>query len=212
MGVTMSGPQTSQSGFSLIETLVAVFIVALLSAGAGIMLMQTVQAGKQVSAKSETLSEMQIANALMRDDIGSITRRATMSPDAFERPQVFVGNTSDVETEILIFSRHGWGSAPGGELRSDLQRVSYRLEEGQLIRKAWLRPDPDQQTIVVERVILGGVSDLQVRYSKNGFWESEWRPQIEGESEILLPDAIEITCEFQTGDVLRQVFSTGLRS
>lgn len=208
----MKNGNSSQAGFSLIETLVAVFVVALLSAGAGIMLTQTVQAGKQVSAKSDILSEMQIANALLRDDIGSVTRRASVSAEAFELPQVFVGNSADAEDEILVFSRHGWSSAPSGEMRSDLQRISYRLEDGKLIRKAWLRPDADRQTPTVERVIFDGITDLQIRYAKDGFWDREWRPRIEEEQQVMLPDAIEVICEFQSGDVLRQVFATGARS
>ena len=204
--------RSSEAGFSLIETLVAVFIVAIISAGVGIMLTQTVQAGKQVSERSAELSETQIANALMRDDFSSITRRASMSPDAFAQLGVFTGNSVNSVSEILVFSRNAWGQMPGGEPRSDLQRVTYRFEDNSLIRKAWHRPDPDAKTQFTERVLLSGISDLSIRYGKDGFWEDEWRLRTSDEGEVVLPDAIEIVSRFQEGDELRQVFGTGDRS
>ena len=208
----MNAQPSSDSGFSLVETLVAVFIVALISAGAAVMLTQTVQAGKQVSERAGELSEIQIANALMRDDFSSITRRASMSPDAFAQLDVFTGNSANSNSEILIFSRNAWGQMPGGAPRSDLQRVTYRFENGDLIRKAWMRPDPDRQTQFTERVLLSGITDLSVRYAKDGFWEEEWRLRTSDQDEVLLPDAVEIIGKFRDGDELRQVFATGGRS
>ena len=201
-----------EAGFSLIETVVAVFIVALISAGAGAMLLQTVQAGKQVSANSDALVELQIANALMRDDFAAITQRATSSADPFENPQVFIGQSADRDADFLVFARNGWSIAPSDTTRSDLQRVAYRFENGQLIRKAWLRPDPDRETPLVERVLLSGISDFRISYGKSGFWESEWQSRLVEEDIPLLPDALEIICEFENGDTLRQVFMTGTRS
>lgn len=201
--------KSSEEGFSLVETLVAVFVVALISAGASVMLGQTVQAGNQVSNRSDQLVELQIASTLMRDDFASITRRATISPDRFEQPAVFVGNSSRTNSDIIILSRNAWGQSPRGEPRSDLQRVSYRFENGNLIRKAWLRPDPDRQTPHIERIMLSDITDLTVRYAKNGFWNEEWQVRISSEEDILLPDAIEIVSEFQNGDEIRQLFGTG---
>ena len=204
--------RSNEQGFSLIETVVAVFIVALISAGAGVMLTQTVQAGKQVSASSAALVELQIANAMMRDDFAGITQRATASEDPFDVPQIFIGLSADRDADFLVFARHGWSLSPSGEMRSDLQRVAYRFEEGQLIRKAWLRPDPDRETPVVERVLLSEISDFRVSYRKSGFWESEWQSRFSEQDEPVLPDALEIICEFENGDTLRQVFMTGVRS
>ena len=204
--------RSSEAGFSLVETLVVVFIVAIISAGAGVMLTQTVQAGKQVSERSAELSEIQIANALIRDDFSSITRRASMSPDAFAQLEVFTGNSVNSDSEILVFSRNAWGQMPGGEPRSDLQRVTYRFEDNSLIRKAWHRPDPDTKTQFTERVLLSGISDLRISFGQDGFWEDEWRLRASDDDEVLLPDAIEIVSTFQEGDELRQVFGTGERS
>ncbi len=208
----MMSSREHQAGFSLIETIVAVFIVALISAGAGVMLTQTVQAGKQVSERGDTLTELQIANAMLRDDFASIAIRRTNSPDPFDLPQVFEGVSADADASFMTFARNGWGLAPSGEMRSDLQRVAYRFEEGQLIRSAWLRPDPDRETPIIERVLLSGLTDFQISYGKNGFWESEWRPRVDGADQVVLPDAFEIICEFENGDRLRQVFLSGVRS
>ena len=208
----MNTRASSSDGFTLIETLVVLMIVAMLSVGAGTMLTQTIQAGKQVEARSDALADMQIANALLRDDLASLTQRASTSPDPFERPSVFKTNTVDSDEAFLVFTRHGWSKPPSGEARSDLQRVAYSFEDGELIRKAWLRPDPDRETEIIERVLLSGVQDLRISYSHSGVWLPEWRQQVTDDDRVRLPEAIEIICEFSEGDEFRQVFVTGARS
>ena len=93
-----------------------------------------------------------------------------------------------------------------------MQRVAYQYLDGRLVRKAWLRPDPDRETPIVERTILGGIRNLTVGYAKEGVWIEEWRLQITGENQTLLPDAIRLEAELETGETLRFVFLTGVRS
>jgi len=207
----MMHPCESEAGFSLIETLMALFIVAMLAAGGGALLMQTLQAGKQVSAQTESLTDLQIAHAVLRDDFGALTTRASSAPGAFEPAQFFIGRRAVQGEPVMEFVRGAWSDPAGQSVRSDLQRVEYRLEDARLIRKAWLRPDPSGQTPTTERVIARDFVSADVRYHQAGDWFEEWNSSLQNRTSEA-PGAVEVTLRFQNGDELRQLFLTGARS
>ncbi len=207
---------SSEAGFSLIETLMALFIIGMLSVGGGALLMQTLQAGKQTAAHAEMITDMQVSHALMRDDIASLVRRKSRSSDGFGAPQGFVGHGGLEGDVVFSFVRGGWVQPKGSDLaRSDLQRLEYRVERGRLIRKAWLRPDPVTDTPFTERVMAQGFDSIEIRYAVQDVWLEAWGADAlsgEVQESQFAPDAIEIVLHYPGGTAFRQVFLTGARS
>lgn len=195
----------SASGFTLVETLVALAVTAMLATSATLLMLQTLQASEAVDARMASARELIATNALMRADFSLITRRASRGADETSLPAGFTGGMARGDGEVVRFVRAGWSDPAGLDERSDLQLVSYRLEKGALIRTAWLRPDPVADTPRVERVMAEGILDLSIRYRKAGKWEAVWPGTAEGTH----PDFVELVLTFGADDQLTLAYSVG---
>ena len=165
----MRATAVSDSGFSLVETLVALFVVALLATSGGALLITSVQAGDAVKRSADEVRGLDVMHALLRDDFSAMTRRGSLSPREIGTPQ---GPAGSVSYEVaLSFVRNGWARLePESELRSDLQRVEYLLQDGLLIRRAYAAPDPTDRTPTFERVLASDVRALRLRWYLAGTW------------------------------------------
>lgn len=201
--------KTSMDGFSLIETLVALFVIAMISTAAGSMLLDTLRASSRVDASAEAVRRLEVANGLIRADLGAMTRRASTGPDSYLPAVGPTGNDGSRDGLVLAFVRGGWSDFANDEvLRSDLMRVEYHREEGTLIRRAYAAPDPATRTVLVERVLFEDFEDLFIQYHAAGGWSNEWVTPADREAP-LLPDLIEITVTFEDGHILSQKMLAG---
>ncbi|KCZ94302.1 type II secretion system minor pseudopilin GspJ [Hyphomonas johnsonii] len=194
-----------ESGFTLIETLVALGVTATLATSGTVMMLQTLQASRAVDTRMDEVRTLEAANGLFRADLGEVTRRASAPPDDLSPPVGFLGKTGEDAGDIISFVRTGWRDSRKDSDRSDLQRVAYRFEDGNLIRTAWLRPNPAPATPVVERVLLSGIDSLTVHYRSAGRWYDEWPATPEGDH----PDLVEFEIRFAEQDVLRLAYMVG---
>jgi general secretion pathway protein J len=181
----------SQSGFTLAETLVALFVLAIVSAAGTGLLMGASSSSKQLRDKETEIRTLDMAQAFLRNDIAALSMRATVPETGFGAPGNLFGNASDQRGPILAFVRSGWVNPQNREDRSTLQHVEYRLENNTLIRTATVRPDAVTGTPRVERVLLEGVSRIDVRFLRGGEWSREWQGDA-GQGLHILPDLIEL--------------------
>ncbi len=195
-------------GFTLLETLIALFVISILSAAGAALLFTTLQGGKQVEAHTDVLRQMEITHALMRDDIAAMTERRAVPPNGYEEAQSLIGEPGGSEGLLMRFTRSGWSNPDAFEARSDLQRIEYRLENGNLVRTVWLRPDATGSTPRTERVLATGLERVDLKYAKNGEWSDVWR-QSELVSGRKLPDVIEISWTYTDQDRLLMLFPAG---
>ena len=188
----------STAGFTLVETLVALAVTATLATAGTLMMMQTLQASRTVDARMDEVRSLGSAFGLMRADFNEVTRRPSAAPDAYLPAIGFEGLKSDKTGELVSFVRAGWTDPVIGSERSDLQRVAYAYEDGNLIRKAWLRPDPVRNTPTVERVLIEDIETLEIQYRRKGVWFDAWPATNSGD----YPDLIRFTVTFADSDVL----------
>ncbi len=193
------------SGFTLVETLVALGVTAMLATAGTLMMLQTLQASRAIDARMTDIRALEAANGLLRADFSEMTQRPSTAPDDFNPAVGFSGRRGIETGDLISFVRSGWSDPRVGGDRSDLQRVAYRLEDGQLIRKAWLRPDPVRNTPVVERALLAGVSDLTIRYRQQGVWFDEWPADAKGRH----PDLVQLDLKFADTDQLTLQYMVG---
>lgn len=196
---------SASAGFTLVETLVALAVTAMLATSGTMLMLQTLQGSEVVDARMGSARELIAMNGLMRADFGLVTKRASRAAEGLSSPQGFTGGTPQGNGELIRFVRAGWSDPSQIGARSDLQLVSYRFEDGALIRTAWLRPDPVADTPSVDRVMLDGIEDLDIRYRKSGQWEPVWPGTVDGTH----PDFVELTVTFGDGDQLTLAYSVG---
>lgn len=205
----MTRHRKSEQGITLVETLMALLIIALLSTAGGVMLIQSLRSSQSIEERAKGARELQTALSYIRDDFSSFVPRSVRSEGSAEVPSLFEGHPVRFDGRIATFVRNGW-SNPGDALRGDLQRVEYRFEDNKLIRRSWSSPDAAPGSRVSDQVLLADLDSLSVRYGREQIWRSEWIVPASG-ADATLPDKIEFIIRFSTDDTLTARFRMGLR-
>ncbi len=166
------------SGFTLLEVLIAVAIFALISAMAYGALNQSLRTRDRVEAERQYWNALALVFLRLEDDIGQARARGVRDNGGATLPP-FVGQPTDsraVGAPNMELTRAG---VPvfGEGVRSDLQRVGYRLADGVLMRLAWAELDRAPQSQAQEAPLLTDVEELRLRFfSAAGRWEERWPP------------------------------------
>lgn len=196
----------TRRGFTLIEMLVAMFLLAILGSAGFQMLFQITATRDRIEQQSVRLSELQRTFYWLAEDVTQIVRRPVRSAiDSMLLPMQF-----NLEGENLFeLTRAGWANpaADVSPVRSNLQRVAYTLDDDKLIRQYWYHLDPIDEIPTRRRQMLTGVESLTFRFlDSSGEWKESWPPSDTDidEEELPLPLAIEFKFELDDyGDVSR---------
>ncbi len=201
----------SQAGFSLAETLVALFILALVSSAGASLLIGATGAGKQVREREAEARQLDIAQRLIRQDIAALSQRAIQPADGFSPAGNLFGEAPRGEEPFLTFVRDGWINPGNLEARSSLQSVAYSLREGNLVREVTLRPDATRGTPIISRVLLEDISAIELGFFRGTDRSEFWRGDVL-QNRSILPDIIELGITFEDDTTLRLAAITGGRS
>lgn len=206
----MTSPKSHQSGFTLVETMIALFILGLVSAAGTTLLLGATSASKQIRQRDAAAHEIDLAQAFIRGDIAAMSQRAILPNDGFSMPGNLFGESAPSEDPVLAFVRSGWINPGNVETRSDLQAVEYRLENGNLQREVYVRPDSVNSTPVSQRTLMTDIDRIDMRFQRGGDWSPEWIGDT-GQPLNILPDLIEMTIGFEDGQELTIAALTGAR-
>lgn len=195
---TMAG---NRNGFTLVEMMVALFIFSMLSVAGVIMLRTAVDSDEITAENLGQMAEMQRFVSLMEADLSQALPRASRDKRG-DRVAAFASETGGPDAAFLKFTRGGQSNI-NGEARSNLERVEYRLGDGNLER--WRYRMTDGGSIDQPAVLISNIESLEVRFrDKRGLWSSRW----EAERLADLPRAVEIEFE-QAGRRYRHLFLVG---
>jgi general secretion pathway protein J len=131
------------------------------------------------------------------------------------------GDTTDAPTlgsevnPLVVLTRGNWTN-PAGLQRSELQRVSYFVTAGELIRLHLPVLDATTTDVPVRRELLSGVKALSFRFMDQGRnWQQSWPPAVLGVTGTQPPTlrnrpvAVEITVQLKDYDTLVRVVEVG---
>ena len=192
----------TESGFTLAELLVSLFIFGLLSAAGVGLLSFSVRAQESADARLSDLADFRRAGALLAGDLAQAAPRMPRDQAGTARP-AFHGVGGEQGGLALAFVRRGWENLDDTP-RASLQRVEYSLVEGRLQRRVYPRLDgaaPLPATTVVDKV-----RRIRLRYrDREGAWRERWDPAKATE----LPRAVELVMDAEGSGTTRQLFLTG---
>lgn len=187
-----------QRGFSLVEMLVALMIMAIVSVLAwaafdGVLAMET-------RSKEQFLAEnrVQLAMGVLRNDLLHLRQRPARDPIGGQ-VAAYLAPWRDFS---LVFTRGGAAShrAPGGSL----QRIGYRVEEGRLIRSQWRVVDEGALTERDDQVLATGIDSLAVaQLDSRGDFTPVWPPVNERLPLTAVPPLVRVSLLTLAGDEQR---------
>ncbi len=179
------GRPASIAGFTLMELLVALAIFAIMSMMAYGGLSSMLNAREQTGEAADRLTQLQKGFMRLQQDIEQIVARGVRDKFGDSLPVLTGG-----QLPLLELTRGG-RSNPAGLSRSALQRVSYRLEDGRLLRISWPVLDRVQETSPYESLLMEGITDMELRFLDEE-WVGSWPPPGEAGKVPLLPRAVEV--------------------
>ena len=189
-----------ESGFTLIELVVAIAVFAIMSTIAYAGLNSMINQQTQMQSRMDKLKSLQLTLKFLERDIQQLANRPIRDQFGDAQPAM----TGDGES-IMSFTYSGWRN-PAGLSRSAMQRVSYEFTDEQLVRHTWPRLDGATLESVQTSTLLEDVEELELRFLNNlDDWEERWPPLNATAQTASLPRAVSIEFVVQPWGTIKRI-------
>ena len=173
--------RSQQSGFTLVEVLVALSITAFVSVIAYTSLSSVISGVEAMRESTRRTYELNRAMMILSRDFSEFIARPIR--DEFDDVEYPIEG-GPAARFMLSLTRAGWHN-PNRHPRSNLQRVNYRLEDDGLWRDAYTildrAGDSEPQTVLLlegveylELAFLGALSDIEQSRSSDDLDTDDW--------------------------------------
>lgn len=197
----------ANSGFTLIEILVAMAIFSLIGLASAGVVSSVIDSNEQSKQRVEQLEVLQRAMLIMeRDILQALPRPTRVNGELTETVMALGDGTLSSEADGMGFIRGGWHNPQLILPRSKLQSVGYRLQDNQLVR---LYSNFVDNVIGFEpktKILLTDIEDFQVSaliQNENIDEPEAWQDEYASGT---LPLAISITLQSATFGTIRREF------
>jgi len=182
---------------TLLELLIALAVFALMSVMAYGGLSTVLTTAEVTRSRAADLTRLQQTLLRLGSDTAQWLDRASRDPYGDSQPPLDAPGSGS-----FSLTRSGW-SNPLQRPRSTLQRVGYRLDDGQLLREGWRVLDRAQDSEPYTATLLEGVEAMRYRIlDDRRNWHDSW--PLAAEESPLRPIALELTLELERwGTVVR---------
>ena len=193
-------------GFMLIEVLVALAVFGVMTVLAYQALGQSLSNAEMLTERLDRIQAIQRTMSLLGRDLTQAAPRPVrdLLGDGF-LPSM---RTSLNEEFALELTRGGWPN-PAGLPRGTLQRVAWRIEDGELLRYHWTVLDPTLSDEPVITQLIDDVDSILFRYrSHSGEWTELWPPS-ESQGAVaarIRPQVVEVVLTLPDEGEIRRFF------
>ncbi len=172
VSLTVGRPRL-QSGFTLMEVLIAVTITAIIGLGVWQVLSGVIASRDRVDNAAGEFDGLHRAFLLLERDITQAVSRPVRNIYGDFDPAL----SSRADQFDLMLTRQGWRN-PLGSRRSELQRVAYEFTGDELRRRYWLMVDQGQEDTSRDQLLLTNLKQFEVQYlDDDNNWVDDWPTQ-----------------------------------
>jgi len=208
----------SSSGFTLVEVLIALAITAFVSTIAYTSLATVLSGVESTRQVSDRTYEINRAWMIISRDLRQFVSRPIRDEFGESEPAMAGGLAARF---ALSFTRSGWHN-PNEHLRSNLQRVNYRVEDEALWRDSYpvldRAGDTEAQSVklldgveILELAFLGSLDDVPGQEDSagldTGYWAENWVLDTSTPGASLPPPvAVEISLQLADWGEMRRMY------
>jgi len=194
-----------QKGFTLFELLVAIVIFAVVSAVSYGTLIRIIDQDAHLEQERRYWQQLALVLTRIEDDLAFASPRRIRDVSGFP-VAAFNGRPVDdreVSPPSLEFTRTGgWtldtSRAPG------IQRIAYRVREGELRRQVWSSLDRAPVEEPSSIILITDVEQFDLRFYDSGKqWVPGWPVEENGAA---LPLGVELTIKISNREAIRRLF------
>ena len=194
-----------QTGFTLIEIMVAMAIMALIGVGALSLLNAATTTGDKIKTDGDRLNDVQRAFLFISNDMQQLTQRQVRDEFGDSLPSL----KSDLQASApyIRFTRLGRRN-PAQLPRSNLEHLIYSVEDKVLVRKSYTYADGMPEDFALVRPILEDVEDMKITFFDGQEWQDYW-PMTEVKEEAgfkQLPNAVKMQLELTDYGVIERLY------
>jgi general secretion pathway protein J len=194
---TRAPASSPRTGFTLLEVLLAIAIVALIAVLGYRALAALTESESRLAAEATRWRTLDLFFARLEGDLRQAMPRPARLSDT--REPAWVGIADATGNASLAFSRAGPEFAL--EAGSAGQRLAYRFRDGTVEVLYWASYDRPRGVEPAAYVLLDGVASLRLAYlTKGGAWVDSWPRS--GESD--LPRAVKVDLTLVSGETIER--------
>jgi general secretion pathway protein J len=195
----------AQRGFTLLELLAAMAVLAILGALAFRGLNSVLDAEARLQAESRRWSDVSLLFSQLSEDLAMAVERTARDgagrASAALRLHAAAGESATADDPQLVLTRLGIGE--GAAAQSAPRRVGYRLSEGTLQYLVWPALDSAPGVSPEAHDVLEGVAELKLQaLDHDGRWADAWP---DARSPAALPRAITVRLVLSGGETITRI-------
>jgi len=165
-----------QGGFTLIEVLIAIAIVAIIGLASSQVISSVIRSDEISQEADKRITILQRTYQTVQRDMMQMTQRAVRVNGGEPQKRYMFTGESVIESEDdgIVFTRNGWRNPAQMFPRSTLQGVGYRITDGTLERLHFLYPDQAAGVEPQVTKLLNGVTSFKLEFFDAGTWLKSW--------------------------------------
>jgi general secretion pathway protein J len=196
-------PRADESGFTLVEMMIALAIFAMVAATGVALLAFSVRAQAAAQGQLDRVASERRMMALLTADLAQAVPRPSRDPDG-KPVRAFEGADGKTAGIVMGYVRTG-RSNPEAQARAGIERVELVFEKGRLERRAYAMADGAKPETTI--VLAEGLASVGLRYRDRDGWRGRWDSLVP----TAMPRAVEMTLTPQGKPALLVAFLVGTR-